>query len=132
MGLRRANGVDSPRGNRLLAALSEKDYGELLPSLEPVEMPLGQSLYESGGVQGYVYFPTSCIVSLLYVLEDGSSAAAAKAWWASRYSWAARPRRAGDSEKTVRARRRPAATPPASSSFAAGSCSAWTGCRRTS
>lgn len=36
-------------------------------------MPLGHSVYESGGVQGYVYFPTSCIVSLLYVLEDGSS-----------------------------------------------------------
>ena len=61
-------------GNRLLAALPEKDYDELLPSLEPVEMPLGHAVYESGGVQGYVYFPTSCIVSLLYVLEDGSSA----------------------------------------------------------
>jgi hypothetical protein len=45
-----------------------------MPSLEPVEMPLGLSVYESGGVQGYVYFPTSCIVSLLYVLENGSSA----------------------------------------------------------
>ena len=37
-------------------------------------MGLGQALYESGGAQGYVYFPTSSIVSLLYVLEDGSSA----------------------------------------------------------
>jgi CRP-like cAMP-binding protein len=37
-------------------------------------MPLGLSLYESGGAQGYVYFPTTAIVSLLYVLEDGSSA----------------------------------------------------------
>ena len=66
--------MDSPRRNRLLAALPEKDYAELMPSLEPVEMPLGLSVYESGGVQGYVYFPTSCIVSLLYVLENGSSA----------------------------------------------------------
>ena len=32
------------------------------------------ALYESGGAQGYVYFPTSSIVSLLYVMEDGSSA----------------------------------------------------------
>jgi CRP-like cAMP-binding protein len=66
--------MDSPRRNRLLAALPEKDYAGLMPSLEPVEMPLGLSVYESGGVQGYVYFPTSCIVSLLYVLENGSSA----------------------------------------------------------
>ena len=66
--------MDSPRGNRLLAALPEEDYAELKASLEPVQMPLGHSVYESGGVQGYVYFPTSCIVSLLYVLEDGASA----------------------------------------------------------
>jgi CRP-like cAMP-binding protein len=65
--------VDHPRANRLLAALPEEEYARLRPSLEPVEMPLGHSVYESGGVQGYVYFPTSCIVSLLYVLEDGSS-----------------------------------------------------------
>src|SRR5215208_5683927 len=37
-------------------------------------MPLARAVYESGGAQGYVYFPTSCIVSLLYVLEDGASA----------------------------------------------------------
>ena len=66
--------MDHPRANRLLAAVPEDDYAQLLPSLEPVGMPLGHSVYESGGVQGYVYFPTSCIVSLLYVLEDGSSA----------------------------------------------------------
>ncbi|HWI36173.1 MAG TPA: Crp/Fnr family transcriptional regulator [Burkholderiales bacterium] len=65
--------MDHPRANRLLAALPEEEYARLRPSLEPVEMPLGHSVYESGGVQGYVYFPTSCIVSLLYVLEDGSS-----------------------------------------------------------
>jgi len=45
-----------------------------VPFLEPVKLPLGMALYESGGVQGHVYFPTSGIVSLLYVLENGSSA----------------------------------------------------------
>jgi hypothetical protein len=39
-----------------------------------VPLPLGMVVYESGGVQGYVYFPTSSIVSLLYVLADGASA----------------------------------------------------------
>ena len=66
--------ASTPRGNRLLAVLPEADYQALLPLLEPVRLPLGMALYESGGVQGYVYFPTSSIVSLLYVLEDGSSA----------------------------------------------------------
>src|SRR5688500_16191576 len=65
---------DTPKDNRLLAALPEEDYQALLPFLEPVVLPLGMALYESGGVQGYVYFPTSSIVSLLYVLENGSSA----------------------------------------------------------
>jgi len=64
----------SPTDNRLLAALSPADLEALLPSLEPMQMALGQALYESGGAQGYVYFPTSSIVSLLYVLENGSSA----------------------------------------------------------
>jgi CRP-like cAMP-binding protein len=64
----------SPRDNQLLAALPEADYERLLPFLEPVPLGLGQALYESGGAQGYVYFPTSSIVSLLYVLENGSSA----------------------------------------------------------
>ncbi|HET6598401.1 MAG TPA: Crp/Fnr family transcriptional regulator [Burkholderiaceae bacterium] len=64
----------SPRDNRLLAALPPADYERLVSSLEAVSMELGQALYESGGAQGYVYFPTSSIVSLLYVLENGSSA----------------------------------------------------------
>jgi len=64
----------SPKDNRLLAALPEASLHELQPSLERVQLPLGMVVYESGGTQGYVYFPTSSIVSLLYVLEDGSSA----------------------------------------------------------
>src|SRR5688572_15247208 len=65
---------EDPTGNRLLAALPQASYERLLPHLEPVLLPLGMALYESGGTQGYVYFPTSSIVSLLYVLENGSSA----------------------------------------------------------
>ena len=66
--------VDTPKRNRLLAALPETDYRALVPHLEHVPLPLGMAVYESGGRQGFVYFPTSSIVSLLYVLEDGASA----------------------------------------------------------
>jgi len=64
----------SPKANRLLAALNDDSYGALQPFLEEVPLPLGMVVYESGGTQGYVYFPTSSIVSLLYVLADGASA----------------------------------------------------------
>ncbi len=60
--------------NQLLAALSEVELERWRSQLEVVEMPLGQVLYESGGVLEYVYFPTSAIVSILYVLENGSTA----------------------------------------------------------
>jgi CRP-like cAMP-binding protein len=63
-----------PQANRLLAALPDASLQGLLPHLEAVPLPLGMVVYESGGEQRYVYFPTSCIVSLLYVLADGSSA----------------------------------------------------------
>jgi len=64
----------SPKQNRLLAALPAADYKRLLPALEPISLPLGLVLYESGGTLGYVYFPTDSIVSLLYVMVDGASA----------------------------------------------------------
>ena len=64
----------SPRQNHLLAALPAADYARLLPDLELIAMPLGWAVYEAGGAQGYVYFPTTSIVSLLYVMEDGGSA----------------------------------------------------------
>ncbi len=65
----------TPRHNHLLAALPGKVFDRLLPDLKPVTMPLGRVIYESGAEQGYVYFPTAgCIVSLLYVMEDGASA----------------------------------------------------------
>jgi CRP-like cAMP-binding protein len=59
--------------NRLLAALPAEDYARLAPNLHLMPMPLGWAVYESGGTQGHVYFPTDAIVSLLYVLEDGDS-----------------------------------------------------------
>jgi CRP-like cAMP-binding protein len=63
-----------PRTNGLLAALPDAEWHRWQQSLEPVEMPLGQVLYESGGTLSHVYFPTTAIVSLLYVMENGSSA----------------------------------------------------------
>jgi CRP-like cAMP-binding protein len=66
--------ASTPRNNHLLAALPEDSFQALQPFLEGVPLPLGMVVYESGGEQRYVYFPTSCIVSLLYVLADGSSA----------------------------------------------------------
>ena len=64
----------TPQQNHILAALPAVDYKRLLPHLELVPLPLGWALYESGTEQGYVYFPITSIVSLLYVMEDGSSA----------------------------------------------------------
>jgi CRP-like cAMP-binding protein len=63
-----------PTANHLLATLPEATFQRLLPSLEGVKLALGQAVYESGGAQGHVYFPTTSIVSLLYVLADGASA----------------------------------------------------------
>ena len=64
----------SPKQNHLLDALPAQDYAHLLPDLELLSMPLGWSVYESGGEMGYLYFPTTAIVSLLYVMESGASA----------------------------------------------------------
>jgi CRP-like cAMP-binding protein len=64
----------NPRQNHLLAALPAVDYTRLLPNLELLPMSLGWVAYESGNEMGHVYFPTTSIVSLLYVMENGSSA----------------------------------------------------------
>jgi len=64
----------TPKQNHILAALPEADYTRLLPDLELIPMPLGWALYESGGHVSYLYFPTTSLVSLLYVMEDGASA----------------------------------------------------------
>jgi len=63
-----------PRQNHLLAALPPADCERWLPHLELVDLPLGKVLYESGSKVTQVYFPTTAIVSLLYVMEDGASA----------------------------------------------------------
>src|SRR5512134_4207072 len=64
----------APALNHLLAALPAEDFARLQGHLELIAMPLGWAVYESGGAQDYVYFPTTSIVSLLYVLANGASA----------------------------------------------------------
>jgi len=63
-----------PTLNQLIAALPSAERERWLPQLEWVQMPLGEVLYESGSVLTHVYFPTTSIVSLLYVMENGASA----------------------------------------------------------
>jgi CRP-like cAMP-binding protein len=64
----------SPHQNHLLNALPTSDYERLASHLELIPMGLGDVLYESGSQLRYVYFPTTSIISLLYVMEDGASA----------------------------------------------------------
>ncbi|MES2899880.1 MAG: Crp/Fnr family transcriptional regulator [Pseudomonadota bacterium] len=64
---------NDPNQNLLLAALLDSEYDRLAPHLELVPMPLGDVLYESGAKLAYVYFPTSSIISLHYLLENGGS-----------------------------------------------------------
>ena len=64
----------NPEMNHLLAALPDVERLRWMPRLELVDMPLGQVLYESGRALSHVYFPTTAIVSLLYVMENGASA----------------------------------------------------------
>ena len=63
-----------PKKNQLLAALPDAEWERWQPLLEAIDLPLGQVVYESGGTLSHVYFPTTAIVSLLYVMENGSSA----------------------------------------------------------
>ena len=60
--------------NTLLSVLPSSIREHWLPHLEPVEMRLGEVVYEPGATLSHVYFPTTAIVSLLYVLENGESA----------------------------------------------------------
>jgi len=63
-----------PIENHLLAALPDAESQRWLPLLESIDLPLGQVLYESGTTLTHVYFPTTAIISLLYVMENGASA----------------------------------------------------------
>ncbi|OGB34209.1 MAG: Crp/Fnr family transcriptional regulator [Burkholderiales bacterium RIFCSPLOWO2_02_FULL_66_35] len=60
--------------NQLLASLPAPEWQRIGPLLEPVDLPLGLVLYESGSKMSHVYFPINAIVSLLYVMENGASA----------------------------------------------------------
>jgi CRP-like cAMP-binding protein len=63
-----------PQLNHLLAAMPPDVQSRIFEHLELVKLPLGKVLYESGDTMRHVYFPTNCIVSLLYVMESGASA----------------------------------------------------------
>ena len=73
-----ANGIQgarhNPKQNHLLGSLPARDYARLAPHLELEAMKVGDVLYESGVRLQHVYFPTTAIVSLMYVMENGSSA----------------------------------------------------------
>jgi CRP-like cAMP-binding protein len=64
----------NPKANHLLAALPPDEWKRWLPQLELVDLELGQVLYEPGGTMTHVYFPTTSIVSMLYVMKNGESA----------------------------------------------------------
>lgn len=66
--------MSRPKTNHLLESLPETEWLRWKPVLELVELPLGRVLYESGSQLSHVYFPTTAIVSLLYVMENGASA----------------------------------------------------------
>jgi hypothetical protein len=68
------NAIPSPEQNHLLGQLPRAEQQRWFPKLELVDMTLGQVMYESGVTLEYVYFPTTSIISLLYVLENGASA----------------------------------------------------------
>ena len=63
-----------PKVNQLIAALPPVAWERWSPHLEPVSLSLGQVLYGAGSMPSHVHFPTSAIVSLLYVMENGASA----------------------------------------------------------
>ena len=63
-----------PRQNWLLAALGDVEWQRISPHLQPLTLPLGKVLYDPGSKPSHVYFPTTAIVSLLYVMENGASA----------------------------------------------------------
>jgi CRP-like cAMP-binding protein len=73
-GISAMSAAHDPCQNHLLAALPPADFARLKPGLKLVPMPLGAVLYESGSQQRRVYFPTTSIVSLLYLMADGASA----------------------------------------------------------
>ena len=66
-------GPQSPRQNHLLAALPAAEYARLRPELQIAPLPLGWPVHEAGGKLDYMYFPTTSVVSMLHVMQDGAS-----------------------------------------------------------
>jgi hypothetical protein len=79
--------IYSPKQNRILGSLATNEYARLQDDLELIHLNLGQVLYESGDTLGYVYFPTTCIVSLISTTRKEAPRSwpsqATMAWWAS-------------------------------------------------
>lgn len=69
-----SDSTSDAKKNFLLASLDTKEFDRVLGELEPVTLKLGQVLHESGDRMDYVYFPTTAIVSLLYIMENGATA----------------------------------------------------------
>ncbi|MBC7983837.1 MAG: Crp/Fnr family transcriptional regulator [Candidatus Obscuribacterales bacterium] len=65
--------LSAPKDNHVLKALPAEDYARLVPYLEPITMPFGWTLHDCGHEVSHLYFPTTSIVSRLYVMEDGAS-----------------------------------------------------------
>lgn len=57
-----------------MEALPAVDYNRIAPHLEFVSLSLGHVLYESGDQMTHIYFPTTAIISLLYIMENGGTA----------------------------------------------------------
>ena len=66
--------TDDAQKNHLIAALPPDEFNRLKTSLEPVTLALGEVIYESGEQLEYIFFPTTAIISLLYIMENGSTA----------------------------------------------------------
>ena len=60
--------------NHLLAALPADEFARVQSKLEPVSLTLGEVLYESGDKMDFAYFPTTAIISMLYIMENGATA----------------------------------------------------------
>jgi len=65
---------DVARTNHLLAGIVDEEMARLLPNLQAVSLSLGKVIYESGEKLDYIYFPTTAIISLLYIMESGATA----------------------------------------------------------
>jgi CRP-like cAMP-binding protein len=77
--MRKIKNTDDALMNHLLVALPADEYERIKPYLEPVSLLLGEVIYESGEQLEYIYFPTTAIISLLYIMENGSTAEIAMA-----------------------------------------------------